>query len=502
MMDKVFKVASKSVFSSMHASSSSSSSHQNHHMLNQRSKVVREGIVNCMKIDPLDSCHSLDKCRLVLSFVPGRCAFLLEFYSPCKARKAKHDLFSFMMTEVRETTALEMPDRENTFVIKAEDQVEYIIEAKDCEDMKSWISCLQNCMNLGSTSSSSSVTTTATANCMTTNTTPRRPAHPPPHTNTCTLPHPSGSLRSSDPGSLSSMSGMTGSLSRPITAANRSIPIPGKDMQVHIPGSKSNPSSPSKIVGCSHHHRQDRSFSSAGITAANSAAGCKLQIPADPATILSPYPWFHGALPRTEAAAAVLRDGFVGHGIFLVRQSETRKGEFVLTFNFQGRAKHLRMLIGSEGQCRVQHLWFQSMFDMLEYFKVHSIPLESGGAAAEVNLTEFVIRERRGTIAGGSPSVSPPQRISPPAGRPTSRSSPEHVMMSSTGILMSGPLSGGGSRMRARAASISESQDILTYGGSVRLTSESLENLLVSQSISSVRDVRTLRAVANAYSLI
>jgi hypothetical protein len=103
------------------------------------------------------------------------------------------------------------------------------------------------------------------------------------------------------------------------------------------------------------------------------------------------FPWFHGMISRANATQLVLADGEDGSGQYLVRQSESREGEFVLTFNYHGRAKHLRIVLDSTG-CSVQHLFFNTVSSMLDYFKSHTIPLETCWNEDDCRITEYIDR--------------------------------------------------------------------------------------------------------------
>ncbi|XP_061701473.1 SH2B adapter protein 1 isoform X2 [Syngnathoides biaculeatus] len=303
------------------------------------------------------------KCRLVFREREreregdGGEEYYLEFFIPPKASKPRRTVACGAIVDVRSTTALEVPDKENSFLLQLEGGVQYVIETRDAVQMRAWLSDIRSRLCFSGREDLDGGA------------------------------HPDVVERLSQ----ACYGGVAGS--PPLTE-----PLPPE-----LPPRAPLDESDARIFGGGGAGAGLGTPDATGsFLFSEATAGEALEHP------LSECQWFHGTLSRLKAAQLVLAGGPASHGVFLVRQSETRRGEYVLTFNFQGKAKHLRLSLNEDGQCRVQHLWFQSIFDMLEHFRVHPIPLESGGAS-DVTLVSFVgaaaVRQPGRDRAGSRPTV-------------------------------------------------------------------------------------------------
>ncbi|XP_025770974.1 SHC-transforming protein 1 [Puma concolor] len=104
-----------------------------------------------------------------------------------------------------------------------------------------------------------------------------------------------------------------------------------------------------------------------------------LRVPPPPQSVamaeqLRGEPWFHGKLSRREAEALLQLNGD-----FLVRESTTTPGQYVLTGLQSGQPKHL-LLVDPEGVVRTKDHRFESVSHLISYHVDNHLPIISAGS--------------------------------------------------------------------------------------------------------------------------
>ncbi|KAK2498910.1 hypothetical protein MC885_010225 [Smutsia gigantea] len=352
--------------------------------------IQREGALRFMVADDAAAgpggAAQWQKCRLLLRRAVAGERFRLEFFVPPKASRPKVSIPLSAIIEVRTTMPLEMPEKDNTFVLKVENGAEYILETIDSLQKHSWVADIRGCADPGDSEEDAELSC-AQGSCLAS------------HMASCSCELLTDAVDLPRPPETTAAV-VTAPHSRARDAVGESL--------VHVPLE-------------TFLETLEPPVGSGGDSSNTGEEGAEPEPEVEPELELSSCPWFHGTLSRVQAAQLVLAGGPRSHGLFVIRQSETRPGEYVLTFNFQGKAKatlvllrvsapHLRLSLNSHGQCHVQHLWFQSVFDMLRHFHTHPIPLESGGSA-DITLRSYVRAQGPPPDPGPSPSAAP----APPA---------------------------------------------------------------------------------------
>ncbi|XP_015904062.2 SHC-transforming protein 3 isoform X2 [Parasteatoda tepidariorum] len=92
-------------------------------------------------------------------------------------------------------------------------------------------------------------------------------------------------------------------------------------------------------------------------------------------TLLLEEPWFHGPISRQESEALVVKDGD-----FLVRESQTTPGQYVLTGMQKLQRKHL-LLVDPEGVIRTKDHIFDSISHLIKHHRDNCLPIISAESA-------------------------------------------------------------------------------------------------------------------------
>ncbi|XP_075895544.1 SHC-transforming protein 2 isoform X2 [Nelusetta ayraudi] len=95
--------------------------------------------------------------------------------------------------------------------------------------------------------------------------------------------------------------------------------------------------------------------------------------------------WYHSRMSRRDAERLLVRDGD-----FLVRESTTNPGQYVLTGMHCGLPKHL-LLVDPEGVVRTKDMLFESISHLISYHLQNQLPIVA--AESELHLRQVVRRK-------------------------------------------------------------------------------------------------------------